>query len=56
MPFFLIPLLLGGLVGGGAGFVLGDGVDGSSRVVKWAVIGGIAYAVYSSGVLAKGRG
>lgn len=45
MPF-LIPFLIGGTVGGVVGFATGDGIGGASRIVKYAVVGGAAFAVY----------
>jgi hypothetical protein len=49
-----VAIALGGaLVGGVAGFVAGDGVEGASRAVQWVVIGGVVYAVYTSGAFRK---
>jgi len=35
-------------IAGGAvvGFFVADGVDGASRAVKWAVVGGLAYGAW----------
>ncbi|MGD1880004.1 MAG: hypothetical protein ACFB13_21180 [Kiloniellaceae bacterium] len=49
MPL-LIAFGVGALVGGAGGFVAGDGVEGVSRLGRWAVIGG---AVYLGGKVAK---
>lgn len=40
-----VPFILGALIGGVAGFVVGDGVDATSRIVRWGVVGGIAFLV-----------
>jgi len=33
-------------IAGGAGFVLGKGIDGVGSTVKWVVIGGVGYVAY----------
>ncbi|MGF1609743.1 MAG: hypothetical protein ACFCUQ_10130 [Kiloniellales bacterium] len=50
MPIFLAGAAVGLLLGGGAGFLAGDGVSGVSRLGRWVVIGG---AVYLGGKVAK---
>lgn len=46
MPVFLVGLGAG-LVGG---FVVGDGVDAGSRLMKWATVAGVGYVAYKAGV------
>ena len=48
MPQLLI--FAGGAV---AGFLFSDGVDASSRLVKWGTIAGGGYLLWKSGVLKK---
>jgi hypothetical protein len=38
-----MPLLIGAAVVFGAGFVVGKGVEGTSNLVKWGVIGAAGY-------------
>lgn len=42
MPF-LLPFIAGVVIGGGTGFVAGDGVEGVSRLGRMAVLGGVVY-------------
>lgn len=48
MPVIAVVGIAAFIVGGGTGFIAGEGVSGASRLLKWSIIGGGAYLVYQA--------
>ncbi|MDM7975432.1 MULTISPECIES: hypothetical protein [Thalassospira] len=50
MPAFVLPFVLGGILGAGGGFVVADGLTAAQKLLRLGVIGA---GVYVAGKYAK---